>query len=224
MKRLLSIMAAVAVVASSAFARDEKGAVLQKQMDAFARVDPYMHAILVDHMDETRQIFDEFLQTRDVAAMQKALGSIVVMSGTSALSRASDTYAIGVLNKTVELVDVLIDQYPEGCRYFDVDAMPRDGLAIPAVAQRYHDYLEAKRLAYQDGKSREQIPRMVPKDMLQLTTTYLGLSIEDLQMLANFMQAPAGRLCSILKRLNTIDPVPEAQRGSWARATISSRG
>ncbi|GAA3106902.1 hypothetical protein GCM10010520_59510 [Rhizobium viscosum] len=217
-------MAAVAVITSGAFAQDEKEAALQKQMDALARVDPYMHAILVDHMDETRQVFDEFLQGRDVTAMQEALGTVAMMSGKTALSRASDTYAIGVLNKAVELVDVLIAQYPEGCRYFEADAIPREGLAIPAVAQRYHGYLEAKRLAYQDGRSREQVPRMVPKDMIQLTTTHLGLSIEDLQVLANFMQAPAGRLCSIIKRLNTIDPVPEAQRGDWARMTISWGG
>ncbi len=158
MKKLLSLLVAVAAFASGAVAQDEGSVIFQKQMDGLARVDPYMHTILADHIVETRQIFDEFSRTGNGADMQKALSDLVLISGASALSRASDAYAIGLMDKTVELVDVLIDRYPKGCRYFDIDAMPGEGLAIPDVAEKYRSYLEAKYVAYKTGNPGNRFP------------------------------------------------------------------
>ncbi len=85
--------------------------------------------------------------------------------------------------------------------------------------------MEAKRLAYEDGKMREPATvTLTAQDIVQMITQRLGVTMDELNKLTKLAELSDEEACSITMRLNTIDPVPEAQRGSWARAAMSWSG
>ena len=233
MKRMKRVLSAIAVslfvacmfaASEAAIAQGAKKETFEQTMEIIGGINPFLHAVLVDHMDEARRMFAEFANTGDVNALDKSVTSLDSTYSSPALASASDAYAIDALNKAAELLDVLASRYPEGCKGFAVNTMSTGALAIPEVKKGYWNYLEAKRVAYEDGKLREKIARLPPKTIFQIATEHLGITVDEIRLMVDSSQAPAAQVCSILKRYNTIELVPEAQRGTWARTAISSDG
>jgi hypothetical protein len=151
--------------------------------------------------------------------------AMVAKYGNPALSRASDTIAIDVLKKTGELNEALARYYPQGCKDLVTMRVSQSAQAIPQVKERYFQYLEAKRLAYEDGKTRPPAAvKLTAQEILQMITQHLGVTAEEAVKLTKLAELSDKEACSITMRLNAIDPVPEAQRGIWARTAMSWAG
>ncbi|GAA3106910.1 hypothetical protein GCM10010520_59520 [Rhizobium viscosum] len=217
--------AANAKPASGAAAQETKAGAFEREMKVLAGINPFVHAVFMDHQDETRQMFAEAEASGGKIDPRVQAAAMVAKYGNPALSRASDAVAIDVLKKVGELNEALARYYPQGCKDLVSMRMSQSAQAIPQVRERYWQYLEAKRLAYEDGKVREPVTvTLTAQDIAQMITQRLGVTLDELNKLTKLAELSDEEACSITMRLNTIDPVPEAQRGSWARATMSWAG
>jgi len=193
---------------------------LEAEMSDLADSSPFVHAVLSDHMDETRQIYSK-LDTAGEDGTKNAIASVLIKYGFSALSRTSDAHAIDVMNKGGVALDVLAKRYPEGCRYFLRDEMPPGTQSMPDVTASFRSYQEARRVAYEDGKSHEPIAALSPADVFGVAMKKLDVSLAEIGLLLDPDKIPDVQLCSILKRLVNVQALPEAERAAWARGYIS---
>jgi hypothetical protein len=217
--------AAAAKPAPGAVAQETKAGPFEKEMQVLAGINPFVHAVFMDHEAETRQLFAKAEASGGKIDPRAQAAAMVAKYGSPALSRASDAIAIDVLKKTGELNEALARYYPQGCKDFVTMRMSRSAQAIPQVKERYFRYLEAKRLAYEDGKTRPPAAvQLTAQDIAQMITQRLGVSVDELNKLTKLSELSDEEACSITMRLNAIDPVPEAQRGIWARAAMSWSG
>jgi hypothetical protein len=191
-------------------------------MNEVASKNPFAHAIFADHMDEAKEI-NAKLQAGDEEAALKTAYDMVRKYGSVALSGASDASAIEVLKKAGDVIDELGDHYPRGCMEFVLSDISSEALSIASVNKAYRKYQEAQRLAYEDGKLHEPIPRMEIADMYQVVTEDLKVSRAERHMLLNPGNTPAIALCAIIRKNFNISAVREPLRGPYARANISSK-
>lgn len=189
-----------------------------------AATKPYVYAVLSDHMDEARPVFAKFVTMDRFDGSEKVLSDMISTYGDPALARASDARAIDVLEKAQAVVNVIASYYPEGCRYFAARQEPPAMSAISEYRDSNQDFMEAKRLAYEDGKSRAPTAKLTPQAVFEVMTEDLGISMEEM----NLMLTPDGltgkQICAFLKKMLNVQAVPEARRGDWARVTIAPRG
>ncbi|MBB3308728.1 hypothetical protein FHT78_000457 [Rhizobium sp. BK196] len=217
--------AAAAKAAPGAVAQETKAGSFEKEMQGLAGINPFVHAVFMDHEDEARQLFVETQASGGKIDPRVQADAMVAKYGNPALSRASDAIAIDVLKKAGELNEALARYYPQGCKGFVTMRVSQSAQAIPQVKERYFRYLEAKRLAYEDGKTRPPAAvQLTAQDIAQMITQRLGVSVDELNKLTKLSELSDEEACSITMRLNAIDPVPEAQRGIWARAAMSWSG
>lgn len=206
-------------------AQKPKAGSFEKEMQVLAGINPFVHAVFMDHEDETRQLLAKTEASGGKLDPRAQAAAMVAKYGNPALSRASDAIAIDVLKKTGELNEALARYYPRGCKELVNSRMSQSAQAIPQVKERYFQYLEAKRLAYEDGKTRPPTAvKMTAQDILQMITQHLGVTVEEARKLTKLSELSDEEACSITMRLNAIDPVPEAQRGDWARTAMSWSG
>lgn len=214
-----------AKTASGVVAQETKAGAFEKEMRVLAGINPFVHAVFMDHEDEARRLFATAEAAGGKIDPRMQAAAMVAKYGDPALSRASDAIAIDVLKKTGELNEALARYYPKGCKDFVSLRMSPSAQAIPQVKERYFQYLEAKRLAYEDGKTRPPAAvTLTAQDIAQMITQRLGVTVDELNKLTKLAELSDEEACSITMRLNTIDPVPEAQRGNWARAAMSWSG
>jgi hypothetical protein len=200
---------------------DAKTDAFEKEMQVLAGIDPFMHAIIRDHEDEARQIFSAAAGGKIDIESEAAV--MVAKYGDPALLRASDAIAIDVLKKTSELNEAFARYYPQGCKDFVAMRMSPGAFSVPQVKERFRQYSEAKRLAYEDGKVREPAAVKLSKHEIgQIMTQRLGVTVEEALKLTKLAELSDEEACSITLRFTSIDPVPEAQRGIWARYVMSS--
>lgn len=217
--------AAGAKTASGALAQKAEPASFEKEMQILASVNPFVHAVMMDHEAEARQMFDEVEASGGKIDPRIGAARMLVKYGNPALSRASDTIAIDVLMKTGELNEALARYYPQGCKDFVGMRISQRAQAIPQVRERYWQYMEAKRLAYEDGKTRPPATgNLTEQEILKMITQHLGVTVEELGKLTKLSELSDEEACSITMRLNALDPIPEAQRGIWARIAMSGAG
>lgn len=211
--------------ASGAVEQKAKPDPFEKEMQVLAGINPFVHAVFMDHEDEARQLFAKAEASGGKIDPRVQAAAMVAKYGNPALSRASDAVAIDVLKKTGELNEALARYYPQGCKDFVTMRISQGAQTIPQVKERYWRYLEAKRLAYEDGKTREPATvKLTAQDIAQMITQRLGVTVDELNKLTKLAELSDEEACSITMRLNTIDPVPEAQRGIWARTAMSWAG
>ncbi|WP_105004831.1 hypothetical protein [Rhizobium leguminosarum] len=222
MKRLISLLAIIGLLASVAIAEDADKGTVDLWIEEIRTIDPLLQAVLKDHMGEAREI-DSMLQAGDDIAAQKAMAAVRWKFSNLAFSRASDATAIEVLKKSGEIADILSEQYPEGCLEFVRRNLSPKAMSILDQKQIYWNYLETQRLAYEDGKNREPVARMEVGTMFEVVTEDLGVSEAEIHMLLKPENIPAAQLCSIVKKNLNIEAVRESQRGPYARANISSK-
>ncbi|MBB3393122.1 hypothetical protein FHT82_005915 [Rhizobium sp. BK275] len=217
--------AADAKAESRAVAQETKPGSFEKEMQVLAGINPFVHAVFMDHEDEARQLFATAEASGGKIDPRVQAAAMVAKYGNPALSRASDTIAIDVLKKTGELNEALARYYPQGCKDLVTMRVSQSAQAIPQVKERYFQYLEAKRLAYEDGKTRPPAAvKLTAQEILQMITQHLGVTAEEAVKLTKLAELSDKEACSITMRLNAIDPVPEAQRGIWARTAMSWAG
>ncbi|MFC5760344.1 hypothetical protein [Rhizobium sp. GCM10022189] len=208
--------AAAAKAASGAAAQQAQADGFEQEMRILAGINPFVHAIFMDHEDEARQLF----ASRDKVDPRQQTAAIVAKYGNAALARASDAAAIDVQMKMAALVEAVARYYPQGCKDLVAMQSPK-AQAIPQVKERVWQYLESKRLAYEDGKARApQTVRLTAEDIVQIATQRLGVTLEEMRKVSNPAQLSDEEACSITMKLNRIDLIPEAQRGMWARAAM----
>lgn len=220
---------AIGIVASSMLAIND-GAIAQGVKAPASKVekkaeddsDPLTKALLLDHPAEVRAIIRK-LDAGDREGAIDGLADLHSEYGLPALGRASDAYAIDVARKASAVVDVLASREPEGCRYFVAFQMRPGGNSIPELTERFRDFLEARHLAYEDGKSRAPVTRLSAAEILALVTENLGVSTMEMGLFLIPDKVPDAQMCSILKRFWNVSGVPEARRGDWARAVVSYR-
>ncbi|MFS2179472.1 hypothetical protein ACCC98_26590 [Rhizobium pisi] len=222
MKNFLSLCAGIGFLASAAIAQDAAPGSIEEVMNYLASTNPFAHAIFADHMDEAREIDAKF-QAGEEEAASKAASDLLRKYSQAALSAASDASAIEMLKKTGDVFDALGDHYPRGCLEFVRNDISSQALSIPSVNEAYRQYQEAERVAYEDGKLREPIPRMEIGDMFQVVTEDLNVSRAELHTLLNPENVPAIELCAILRKEVNISAVREPLRGQYARANLTSK-
>ncbi|QIO56348.1 hypothetical protein [Rhizobium leguminosarum] len=222
MKSMLALSLGIGLLATGVIAQDAKPGTVDELIEELAGTNPLLHAVVTDHIDEAREINPMILAGNEEAA-EKALAALVVKYGSSALSRASDAAAIEVIKKGGEVIDVLAEQHPEGCLEFVRNDVSLKALSYPRVEQSYRNYLEAQRIAYEDGKSRAPIARMELGVMFEVVTEDLGVSRSDMHTVLNPGNTPAAQLCSLIRKDFNVEAVRESQRGAYARANLSSK-
>ncbi|WP_327206700.1 hypothetical protein [Rhizobium beringeri] len=222
MKNFLSLCAGVGFLASGAIAQDATPGSVEELVSYLASTNPLAHAIFTDHMDEAKEINAKF-QAGDEEAALKTASDIIRKYGDAAFSGASDASAIEVSKKAADVIDALGDHYPQGCMEFVLNDISSEALSIASVNEAYRKYQEAQRLAYEDGKLHEPIPRMGIADMYQVVTEDLGESRAERQMLLNPGNTPAIALCAIIRKNFNISAVREPLRGPYARANFTSK-
>lgn len=217
--------AADAKPAPGSAAQETKAGSFETEMQVLAGINPFVHAVFMDHEDETRRLFAMAEASGGKIDPRVQAAEMVAKYGNPALSRASDAIAIDVLKKARELNEALARYYPQGCRDLVAMRVSQGAQTIPQVKERYFQYLKAKRLAYEDGKTRPPAAvKLTAQEILQMITQHLGVTAEETRKLTNLAELSDEEACSITMRLNAIDPVPEAQRGIWARTTMSWAG
>lgn len=189
-----------------------------------AATKPYIYAVLSDHMDKARPVFAKFVAMDHFDGSEKVLSDMISTYGDPALARASDARAIDVLEKAGAVIDVLASYYPEGCRYFAARQEPPGVSAISEYRKSDRDFMEAKRLAYEDGKSRAPTDKLTPQAMFHVMTEDLGISMEEMNLMLKPDQLTGAQICSVLKRMLNVQAVPQELRGDWARVTIAPKG
>jgi hypothetical protein len=189
-----------------------------------AATKPYTYAVLSDHMDEARPVFAKFVAMDHFDGSEKVLSDMISTYGDPALARASDARAIDVLEKAGTVVDVISSYYPEGCRYFAARREPPGMSAISEYRESDRDFMEAKRLAYEDGKSRAPTDKLTPQAVFRVMTEDLGISMEEMNLMLKPDQLTGAQICSVLKRMLNVQAVPQELRGDWARVTIAPKG
>ncbi|QWW66195.1 hypothetical protein [Rhizobium sp. WYJ-E13] len=217
--------AADAKPAPDSAAQETKVGSFEKEMQVLAGINPFVHAVFMDHEDETRQLFAKAEASGGKIDPRVQAAEMVAKYGSPALSRASDAIAIDVLKKMGELNEAVARYYPQGCKDLVAMRVSQGAQAIPQVKESYWQYLEAKRLAYEDGKARQPATvTFTAQDIAQMITQRLGVTVDELNKLTRLAELSDGEACSITMRLNAIDHVPEAQRGIWARTAMSWAG
>ncbi|MBW9054833.1 hypothetical protein [Rhizobium mesosinicum] len=217
--------AADAKPASDSAAQETKAGSFEREMQVLAGINPFVHAVFMDHEAETRQLFAKAEASGGKIDPRAQAAAMLAKYGSPALSRASDAIAIDVLKKTAALNEALTRYYPQGCKDLMSMRVSQAAQAVPQIKERYWQVMEAKRLAYEDGKMREPAAvTLTAQDIAQMITQRLGVTVDELNKLTNLAELSDEETCSITMRLNTIDPVPEAQRGNWARAAMSWSG
>ncbi|NNG74289.1 hypothetical protein HLI18_31385 [Rhizobium laguerreae] len=222
LNNFLSVCAGVGFLASGAVAQEVTPGSFKEFMNDLAGTNPLAHAIFTDHMDEAKEISAK-LQARDEDAALKAGSDMIRKYGDAAFSGASDASAIEVSKKAADVIDALGDHYPRGCMEFVLNDISSEALSIASVNEAYRKYQEAQRLAYEDGKLHEPIPRMGIADMYQVATEDLGESRAERHMLLNPENTPAIALCAIIGKNFNISAVREPLRGAYARANFTSK-
>ncbi len=217
--------AAVGKATPGAVAQEKKAGSFEKEMKVLAGINPFVHAVFMDHEAETRQLFAKVEASGGKIDPRAQVAAMVAKYGNPALSRASDAIAIDVLKKTAALNEALARYYPQGCKDLMSLRVSQSAQAVPQVKESYWQVMEAKRLAYEDGKVRGPAAvTLTAQDIVQMITQRLGVTTDELNKLAKPAELSDEEVCSITMRLNRIDPVPEAQRGNWARTAMSWSG
>ena len=233
MKKRIWIPTAIAVAICVAYASatwdaglpaKPKQPTVEEAWADIAATKPYIHAVLSDHMDEARPVFAKFVAMDHFDGSEKVLSDMISTYGDPALARASDARAIDVLEKAGTVVDVISSYYPEGCRYFAARQEPPGMSAISEYRESDRDFMEAMRLAYEDGKSRAPTDRLTPQAVFQVMTEDLGISMEEMNLMLKPDQLTGAQICSVLKRMLNVQAVPQELRGDWARVTIAPKG
>ncbi len=155
MKRLLSLVAAMALLGSGAIAQGAKEDPVDMVIRLTGRTDPYLQAIYRDHRDIVLEVYAE-LSRQLWVEQKKTLATVIDRYGTPALSRAGDSAVIAVMDKTAALTDIVAAKYPEGCEYFFTGNMP-DWYSVVEVRNGRMDDRRAKTYAYEDGKFRAPV-------------------------------------------------------------------
>ncbi|TLX05751.1 hypothetical protein [Rhizobium sp. MHM7A] len=217
MKKFLLLCAGIGFLASGVIAQVATPGSFEEFMNDVASTNPLAHAIFTDHMDGAKEIHAK-LQAGDEEAALKAAYDMIQKYGHAAFSGASDASAIEVFKKGGDVIDALGDHYPRGCMEFVRNDISSEALSIPSVNEAYRKYQEAQRLAYEDGKLHEPIPRMEIADMYKVVTEDLGETSAERRMLLNPGNAHAIALCAIIRKNFNISAVREPLRGSYARA------
>jgi hypothetical protein len=195
---------------------------VEELMNDLARTNPLLHAIFADHMDEAREVTAKF-QAGDEEAALTAASDMLRKYGQAAFSATSDASAIEVLKKAGDVIDALGDHYPRGCMELVRNDISSQALTIPRVNEAYRQYQEAQRVAYEDGKLREPIPRMEIADMYQVVTEDLGETKGERHTLLHSENVLAIELCAIIRKNFNISAVREPLRGPYARANLTSK-
>ena len=222
MKKLLFLLVSLGLLASSINAQYLEADPVDLWIDEVRVRNPVVYAILKDHLPETRKI-DRMFQAGNADAAEREMVAVVWKYRDHAFSRASDAAAIEVVRKTNEIFDFLSENYPQGCLEVLRQQLSLKTLSILEETQIYPRYLEAQRLAYEDGKNRARIARMDIPTMYDVITNDLGVSDAEIHMIGKPESIPATQLCSLMKKNLNIDAVRESQRGQYARANISSK-
>ncbi|QWW70148.1 hypothetical protein [Rhizobium sp. WYJ-E13] len=222
MRRLLSFLAIIGLIASVAAAEDVKKPTVDLWINEIGAENPLMEAILKDHMDEAVRI-DSLLQAENPEAGQNAMVAVQRKYSNRAFSRASDAAAIQVIKKSAEIIDFFSENYPQGCFELLHKQLSFKAVSILNEKRIYSPYQEIQRLAYEDGKNRAPVERMDIATMYDVVTKDLGVSDDEIDMIVKSESTPAPHLCSIMKKYLNIEAVRESQRGQYARANISSK-
>lgn len=191
-------------------------------MNDLASTNPLAHAIFTDHMDEAKEVNAKF-QTGDEEAALTAASDIFRKYSQAAFSAASDASAVEVLKKAGDVIDALGDHYPRGCIEFARNDISSEALSVASVNEAYRKYQEALRVAYEDGKLRQPIPRMEIGDMFEVVTEDLNVSRAELHTLLNPENVLAIELCAIIRKDVNVSAVREPLRGQYARANLTSK-
>lgn len=233
MRKRIWIPAAIAVAVCVAYAsatwdaglpaRPKQPTVEEAWAD-LAATKPYVYAVLSDHMDEARPVFAKFVAMDHFDGSEKVLSDMISTYGDAALARASDARAIDVLEKAAAVVNVIASYHPEGCKYFAARQEPPAMSAISEYRDSNQDLMEAKRLAYEDGKSGAPTDKITPQAMFQVMTEDLGISSEEMNTMLKPDQMTGAQVCSVLKRMLNVQAVRQELRGGWARVTIAPKG
>ncbi|PDT00780.1 hypothetical protein CO666_29130 [Rhizobium chutanense] len=222
MKNFLSLCAGVGFLASAAIAQDAAPGSIEEIMNDLASTNPFAHAIFTDHMDEAREI-NAKSQAGDEDGALKAAFDMLRKYSQAAFSAASDASAIEVMKRAGDVIDALGDRYPRGCMEFIRNDISSQALTIPSVNEAYRQYQEALRVAYEDGKLRQPIPRMEIADMYEVVTEDLGETKAERQTLLHPENVMAIELCAIIRKNLNISAVREPLRGPYARANLTSK-
>jgi hypothetical protein len=222
MKKLLFLLVSLALLASGANAQYREADTVNLWIDEIRARNPVAYAILKDHMPEARKI-DRMFQAGNADAAQREMVAVVWKYRDRAFSRAGDAAAIEVVRKTNEIIDFLSKNYPQGCLELLRQQLSLKTLSILEETQIYPRYLEAQRLAYEDGKNHAPIARMDIPTMYDVVTNDLGVSDAEIHMIVKPESIPVVQLCSLARKNLNIDAIRESQRGQYARANISSK-
>ncbi|MBB2704637.1 MULTISPECIES: hypothetical protein [Rhizobium] len=220
--KFLSLCAGIGLLARGAAAQDAAPGSLEELMHELASTNPLMHAIFADHIDEAKEVNAKF-QAGDEEAALKAASDMFRKYSQAAFLAASDGAAIEVFKKAGDVIDALGDHYPRGCMEFVSNDISSEALSIASVNEAFRNYQEAERVAYEDGKLREPVPRMEIGDMFQVATEDLGISRAEMHTLVHPENVRAIELCAIIRKDVNISAVREPLRGQYARANLTSK-
>lgn len=194
---------------------------VEDTMEKLATADPMTHAILSDHMDETRVILETARDTNDWDGGRKKLLAMAATYMVPALSNTDDAHAITAAEKSVDLFQALHVYHPTGCVHFLDGSFSIPDFSIPQVGEAYRIYSEALRLAYIKGKSNRSGTKLPVDQVVSIATETLGLTENDARALQSPSNADPQHLCLALKKFYNSKDVPTSQRGAYARALIS---
>jgi hypothetical protein len=230
MKRLVSLIFIVvaSTVAGSLLMKLENGTLtlwprdlVEDTMEQIATIDPMTHAVLSDHMEETRAIIESASETEDWDTGRKTIVAMAAKYSAPALSRTNDAIAIAAAEKALNLVEVLSAHHQKGCVRFMEGSISTPDFSIPPVGLAYKIYSEALKTAYIDGKSNKPSEKLSLEQLAPILKERLGFTEND----GDALQNPAGveprQLCEALKKFFNTKLVPPPQQGAYARTIIA---
>lgn len=230
MKRLASLIFIVvaSTVAGLLLTKLENGALtrwprdlVEDTMEQIATIDPMTHAILSDHMEETRAIIEAAEHTKDWDTGRKNIVAMAAAYSVPALSNTSDALAVAAAEKASDLLEVLSVHHQKGCIRFMDGSFSTPDFSTPQVGEIYRIYSVALRAAYIDGKSNTAANMLSLNHVGSIARETLGLTENDADVLQNPAGAEPRRLCEALKKFYNIRAVPVSQRGAYARTIIA---
>lgn len=197
------------------------GDLVEDTMAQLATVDPMTHAVLSDHMEETRAILETARDTKDWDAGRKKLLVMAATYSGPALSNTDDARAIIAAERSVDLFQALSIYHPTGCVHFLDGSFSIPDFSIPQVGEAYRIYSEALRVAYIEGKFNKSGKKLPVEQIGLIATETLGLTENDARAFQNPSDAQPQQLCEALKKFYNTKGVPPLQKGAYARTLIS---
>lgn len=189
-------------------------------MALLADNDPFIHAVLSDHMNEAEPIMREALKNGDMAGLRQGVTSLVMKHGIPATARAGDASLLAIIERAREFLDVLADQNPDGCKAFATGDISITSLSSSQLKASFRAYSEARRVAYEDGKPRPESAGLAQNDLADIMLNTFKITEADAKLLQHPEQNSSPAVCALLSRIYQIKPVLNARKASYARFLI----